>query len=225
MRILVLIAGTNQPSNCDVLAHSFIDGIMEFSPTALIKTVRLDSLKIEHFTLSHYDASTDQGKDFEMIQKEVTESDGVVIASPIWNFGVPAHLKNLIDRMGSFALDETHSVGTLKGKPFYFIYTGGMPATGWPLVKRTTSFMDIGLQYFGATIIGRHYEGRCTAGKGIFQEVVSGRPESLKAVEEKGKKFGEVVDVYANEGSLPVANRMGATFFQFGGKMKKWLGL
>jgi multimeric flavodoxin WrbA len=225
MHILILVAGTNHPSNSEVLARAFIEGIGEFAPTSTTNIIRLDKLKIDHFTIAHYDSSTDQGGDFNLIKDEILKADGVVIASPVWNFGVPAHLKNLVDRMGAFALDETHSVGTLKGKPFYFVYTGGMPATGWPLTKRTTSFMDVGLQYFGATIIGHHYEGRCTAGKGIFKEVVSGRQDSLKTVKEKGKKFAEVVEIYATEGTLPMKQSIAKWVFEMGGKMKKKMGL
>lgn len=160
-----------------------------------------------------------------MIKDEILKADGVVIASPIWNFGVPAHLKNLIDRMGTFALDETRSVGTLKGKPFYLMYTGGSPAAAWPLNKRTTSFMDVGLQYFGACIVGHHYEGRCTAGRGVFKEVVSSRPESLKAAKEKGKKFAEIVEIYATEGTLPMKQTITKWVFGLGGRMKKAMGL
>ena len=225
MHILILVAGTNHPSNSEVLARSFIEGIGEFAPTSTTNIIRLDKLKIDHFTIAHYEVDTDQGGDFNLIKDEILKADGVVIASPIWNFGVPAHLKNLVDRIGAFALDETHSVGTLKGKPFYFIYTGGMPATGWPLLKRTTSFMDFGLQYFGATIIGRHFEGHCTAGKGIFKEVVSDRPESLKTAKEKGKKFAEVVEIFATEGTLPMKQSIAKWVFEVGGKMKKKIGL
>lgn len=225
MHILALIGGTNHPSNAVTLANSFLDGITEAFPTATVKLIRLDGLNIEHFSLKHYDAGTDQGADFLMIKDELEKANGVLIATPIWNFGVPAHVKNLVDRLGSFALDETHSVGQLKGKPFFLLYTGGMPSTGWPLLKRTTSFMDFGLQYFGACIVGHHYEGRCTAGKGIFKEVVSGRPESLKNVRQKGKKYAELVEIYATEGTLPMKQTITNWVFQMSGKMKKKIGL
>lgn len=225
MHILILVAGTNHPSNSEVLARAFIDGIGEFSPTSTTNILRLDKLNIAHFTIEHYNPATDQGADFNLIKDEILKADGVVIASPVWNFGVPAHLKNLIDRIGAFALDETHSVGQLNGKPFFLIYTGGVPNAGWPLTKRTTSFMDFGLQYFGACVIGHHYEGRATAGKGIFKEVVSSRPESLKTAKEKGKKFAEVVEIYATEGTLPAKQTVMNWFFQMGGKVKKKIGL
>lgn len=225
MNILILIAGTNHPSNSAMLAGSFADGIEAFSPTAQVHTVRLDTLHIDHFNLSHYDSATDQGKDFLMIEKMIKEADGVVIASPVWNFSVPGHLKNLIDRMGTFALDETRSIGQLKGKPFYLIFTGGMPETGWILQKRTTSHIPVSLQYFGGTVIGTHYEGRCTAGRGVFREVVSGRPQVMKTVKEKGKKFAEVVEIFATEGTLPATQTAMKWFWERVGQGKKMMGM
>ena len=107
------------------------------------------------------------------MQKHVENASGLVIATPVWNFGVPAHLKNFIDRMGSFALDETRSRGTLNGKPFYIIFTGGAPKPAWTgLMKKTTAFVPEALRYFGATYIGHHFEPKCVKGRGKFGLVV-----------------------------------------------------
>ena len=82
------------------------------------------------------------------IEQLVQQSDGVVIASPLWNFSVPGHLKNLIDRMGSFCLDsESRSLGMLKGKPFYCILTGGTPIAAWyGLQKKTVSHLPVSIR-------------------------------------------------------------------------------
>lgn len=225
MHILILVAGTNHPSNSETLANCFAEGIRLSQPHTTITSLRLDSLDIAHFDIAHYETSTDQGKDFLMLKEEILKADGVVIASPIWNFSVPAHLKNLMDRIGSFALDETHSVGTLKGKPFYLLYTGGAPAAAWVAYKKTTSHMDFCIRYFGGTVIGSHYEGRATAGRGIFKEVLSGRPECLRTVVEKGKQFGSVVAAFAKNGTLPATQAFLAWIFGMGGKAKKMMGL
>ena len=225
MKIALILAGTNEPSNAETLAEAFLKGIQKSGEQVSTDRLKLSELNLEHFTLSHYDKNTDQGADFEKLKSSIQAADGLVIASPIWNFSVPAHLKNAIDRIGSFALDDTHSVGTLKGKPVFLLYTGGSPAPAWGLMKRTTSHMPISLQYFGACIVGQHYEGHATAGRGIFKEVLSARPERLAVAEAKGKEFGAVVARYAKDGSLPVKLVVMKKFFQFGGKMKKALGL
>ena len=141
VRILVLVAGTNDPSNSNALADAFIQGLQQ-SGEVQVDKLRLKDLHIEHFTVAYYDPNTDQGEDFRRFQGLMENCHGFVIATPVWNFGVPAHLKNLIDRMGSFALNETHSRGTLKGKPFYLIFTGGAPLPAWKgMMKKTTSFV------------------------------------------------------------------------------------
>ncbi len=225
MKILVLLAGTNHPSNCAMLVDSFIEGLE--NEKAQVTTIRVDSLHLDHFSLKYYEPGADQGRAFEMLQQDVIAADGLVIATPIWNFSVPAHLKNLIDRMGSFALDpESRSIGTLKGKPTYLIYTGGTPMIAWTgLQRRTVSHVPVSLRYFGFTIIGKHYEERCTPGRGKFGLVVDKRPSSLEIVRKKGEAFAKVVEYYAQTGKLPLKERVLLWIFQTGQKIKKRLGL
>jgi multimeric flavodoxin WrbA len=216
MNIVVLVAGTNEPSNSNALADAFIQGIQQLG-SAQVDKVRLKDLKIDHFTIDYYKQGTDQGEDFSAMQKLIQNAHGLVIATPVWNFGVPAHLKNLIDRFGSFALDESRSRGTLKGLPFFCIFTGGAPAPAWKtLMKKTTSFVPEGLKYFGASYIGHHFEGKCTVGRGKFGLVVDQRPESIEAVRRKGFDFAKVVDVYQKTGKAPAKHRATAKIMKWG---------
>lgn len=226
MNILVLVAGTNEPSNAECIAEYFTEGLKSVKGTDVQK-IRLQDLSIDHFHIEHYDAETDQGKDFIAIQKAITEADGVVIASPIWNFSVPAHLKNLIDRMGSFGLDtESRSLGMLKSKPFFVLYTGGSPAVVWTgLQKKTTSHIPVSLRYFGAVVIGSHYEERCTKGKGKFGVVVDSRADTAKTLKAKGMKFAEVVKQFSETGRLPFRQEQTTSILRFAQKIKKTLGL
>ncbi len=224
MKILLLVAGTNDPSNSDFLADRFAEGI---GSGAELNKIRLKDLSIDHFQMKYYDAATDQGEDFRRLQELVQKSDGVVIASPIWNFGVPGHLKNLIDRMGSFCLEpETRSLGMLKGKPFFLIYTGGSPYPAWTgLQRRTVSHLPVSIRYFGGVVIGTHYEGRCTKGKGQFGMVVDCRADSIASVKAQGKHFAEVVKTFAETGRLPFRERFLVWLFKTGQKLKRRLGL
>jgi multimeric flavodoxin WrbA len=225
LKILVLIAGNNEPSNAAMLAHSFMTGAKEKG--ARVQTIRIADLDIEHFSLKFYEPKTNQGKDFAMLEKAVKDSDGLVIATPIWNFSVPGHLKNLIDRIGSFGLDkQSRSIGTLGGKPAYLIYTGGTPMAAWTgLQRRTVSHMSVSLRYFGCVVIGKHYEERCTPGRGKFGLVVDKRPSSLDIVKAKGKKFAKVVEYKVRTGKLPLFQALMLFAFQTGQKIKKKLGL
>ncbi len=224
MRILILVGGTNDPSNSDMLADAFADGLRQI-PGTEVEKIRLKDLHIDHFTLAYYDLGTNQGEDFQRVERAVKKADGVLIATPIWNFGVPANVKNLIDRMGSFALDATHSLGTLGGKPFFLLYTGGTPTTAWPLQKRTTSHMPVSIRYFGGTVLGTYYEGRCTPGRGKFGLVVDKRPDSLQAARKRGQEFGSIVEYFVRTGRLPLKQRFYLWGFRTAQKIKKKLGI
>ncbi len=217
MNILALIAGTNEPSNSNALADAFLQGVHQFESSTTVKKIRLKDLHIEHFTLDNYTPQCNQEEDFCKVQKLIEEADGVLIATPIWNFGVPAHLKNLIDRMGSFALDASRSKGTLNGQPYYLIFTGGAPKPAWDaLMRKTTSFVPEALKYFGASHIGTYFEGKCTKGRGQFGLVVDERPESMAKAREEGKKFAEVVYKYVETGQPPAKHRIQSTIMRWG---------
>src|SRR3989338_7922029 len=130
MNILVLVAGTNEPSNSDTLANVFVQGLEQHGDVHVTK-IHLKDLSVEHFRIDHYDPAFPNEPDFRRVKELMEDAHGFAIATPIWNFGVPGHLKNLIDRIGSFGLDPLRNNGTFSGKPFYLIYTGGSPMPAW----------------------------------------------------------------------------------------------
>lgn len=223
LSIIVIIAGTSEPSNSAMLAEAMAEGMRSIG-NAEIKIIRLKDIEIAHFNLSCYGPSCPIDG-MTNVQRLIEAADAVVIASPVWNFGVPAHLKNLIDRMGSFALDETHSIGTLSGKPFYLIFTGGMPRTAWRFLRRSMGAIPIALQYFGASILGTHFEGGCTLGRGKFGLVVDKRPESLDGMRKQGMEFANVVKLYKATGLLPLRHRLIKKIVRWMQVVKRGLGM
>jgi multimeric flavodoxin WrbA len=205
LRILAIVAGTNEPSNSNVLADAFLKGIRTEIPEAQIEKIRLRDLTLDHFTLQHYDPNSCSTDDFCKTQDAILNSHGMLIATPVWNFSVPAHLKNFIDRMGSIALDqEMHAKGQLKNKPFFFIFTGGAPKIAWKALLHITSMhLSEAIKYYQGSIAGKHFEPKCILGRGKFGLVVDKRPESLAAMEEKGRRFARVVATYEKTGKLP----------------------
>ena len=224
MRILVLVAGTNEPSNSNALADAMIDGMKQASPDAIIDKVRLKDVDIGHFNLSCYGPNCPLDG-MTSVQSLLMQADGVIIATPVWNFGVPAHLKNFIDRMGAFALDASHSVGTLNGKPFFLIYTAGAPKSAWPLFRRTLSSVSIAIQYFGGSVLGTFFEGGCTLGRGVFGLVVNKRPARLDAVKVAGKEFISTVETFKQTGKLPFTYRLIKKFVRISQLVKRKLGM
>ena len=223
VRILVLIAGTNEPSNSATLADAFAKGAAQVSAT--VEIMHLSELSLAHFTLDCYDNDHRDEADFVKLKEAILAADGIVIASPIWNFSVPAHLKNVLDRMGSFALDDKRIVGQLKGKPFFILLTGGTGMGVWTgLMRRTTSHLQAAIEFFGGTLLGKHFEPKCVGGKGVFTLVVDKRPESLAAVKRKGKAFAEVVGRYAEIGVLPMRKNLWHRIYQVAQKVLKKVG-
>ncbi len=217
MNIIALVAGTNTPSNADVLCDAFLEGIRKEHPNCTIHKLLLKDLEIKHFQTEYYHPQCSSEDDFCKLQEIAEGADGIVIATPVWNFSVPAHLKNVIDRMGAFCLDETtRTKGMLSGMPAYFLFTGGAPVAAWKgLMRFTTSHLPESLRYYGASVIGKFYEGRCTRGKGIFGLVIDRRPEVLKKAREAGKVFGNIVAEFSKTGRLPLRNTIMRKIYVF----------
>jgi multimeric flavodoxin WrbA len=214
--VAVIIAGTNVPSNAEMLADAFIKGLQE--KNIHTEKILLRDLHIKHFTLERYAPHCDdKDDDFCRIEALISEADAILIASPVWNFSVPAHLKNLIDRMGAFALDtEGRSRGQLKAKPFYLLYTGGAPMIAWKaLFYITTLHVSEAIKYYGGTVIDRHFEPKCILGRGKFGLVFDQRPDSLDSMQKAGARFGDIALHYHENGSLPLSTRIGYQFFSF----------
>ncbi len=215
IKIGVIVAGNNDPSNSDTLAEALMKGVRAEGVESV--KIRLKDLKIDHFSLHYYEHRSCNDDDYVQVQNLIDESSAVVIATPIWNFSVPAHLKNMMDRLGAFALDqETHSRGQLNGKPFYLVYTGGAPMIAWKaLMYLTTLHIGEAIKYYGGVVVGRHFEPKSLPGRGKFGLVVDQRPASLAKMEKNGRWLAGVAKHYKENGSLPVRSRISYKFFSF----------
>lgn len=216
MRVTLVVGGMNEPSNSATLAGYFAEGLKAKGVEVTI--FRLKDMQIEHFALKHYKNPPERDDDYYKIEDAIKQSSAVVLAMPIWNFSVPGNLKNFIDRLGAYGLDpETRSRGMMNGMPFYFIFSGGMAWPGWTsMLSITTSHVQEGLRYFGISVCGTHFEGRCTPGKGQFGLVVDQRPDTQKIVREKGEKFAQLIETYSKTGKLPLRNEIAYRIFRFG---------
>lgn len=217
MKILAIIAGTNVPSNSETLANAFLDGVRA-QGTCAVETIALRDFPLPHFTVDCYSAHCILPPEYLRLRKAVEEADGILIATPIWNFGVPAHLKNCIDWIGCFGLDgETRTQGTLGGKPFFFIFTGGAPVAAWKgLMRFTTIFVREATRYFDGTVTGTFYEGRCMPARGTFGLVVDQRPDSLERARRRGRSFADFVRQFTETGKLPLYHRLFEKTYKWG---------
>lgn len=201
--IAVIVAGTNEPSNSNALADAFIEGV-KVVPGVTFEKVQLKELSIAHFTLDCYERDAKDEPDFARIKTLLLDASGVCFASPVWNFSVPGHFKNLLDRMGAFGLDsETRRIGKLKGKPFALMFTGGTPYIAWQaLMYQTTLHVIEAIKFFGGVTVQKSFEPRCMLGKGKFGYVMDQRPESLAKARTNGEKFARLALGYAQTGTI-----------------------
>lgn len=214
-RILIIVAGTNEPSNSDYLADKLIEG-MKTIDGVVTEKIKLRETNLHHFTLADY-AEESCEPDYNRLKKAVLDASAVIIATPIWNFSVPSHLKNFIDRMGAFGLDsETHSKGQFNSKPFGIVYTGGAPMIAWKaLMYLTTLHVAEAIKYYDGSIVLRHFEPRSVAGKGKFGLVVDKRPQTIELMQSYGRRVAKIAVHYKENNTLPFGNRMWQKWFEF----------
>lgn len=89
----------------------------------------------------------------EQLVAEVMAADHIVIATPIWNFGVPAALKAWVDQVAragvTFKYTDTGPVGLLEGKRATIIVSSGGTEAGsdidfaTPYLRHVLGFIGI----------------------------------------------------------------------------------
>jgi len=179
----------------------FIAGMKEV-PDILVEKVYLADIPIDYYT---FENSTGPGKhetEFKNLAQKITEEcSGVVIATPTYNFSVPAHLKNFIDRMRYFALDFGRRnklgqpMGMLENLKMYFLVSGGTP--NWAECILFFAFPPFWLRgvflYFNAKVMGAFYSGDVKT----FEN-----KKILAKCFRKGKKYAEKITHHKSHGIL-----------------------
>ncbi|MFT5360110.1 MAG: FMN-dependent NADH-azoreductase [Candidatus Paceibacteria bacterium] len=167
MKVIALSCSPSRGRNSDTMLDHFIAGASQ------VKDIEVEKVYLEDITIDYYNHKNSKGvlpheQDFgDLAQKLMTNTRGLVIATPTYNFSVPAHLKNFIDRMRFFGLDMANKnklgqpVGQLDHLSTYFIVSGGTP--NWARRILFFTFPSFWLRgvflYFGAKVYGAIYSG------------------------------------------------------------------
>lgn len=167
MKILALSCSPSRGRNSDTMLDNFILGMRE------IKNIEIEKIYLEDISINSYKYENRNGPEEnevefgKLCQKISKEISGLVIATPTYNFSVPAHLKNFIDRSRYFALDLSsrnklgQPVGKLGHLKTYFLVSGGTP--NWAEKILFFTFPAFWLRgiflYFGAKVMGAMYSG------------------------------------------------------------------
>lgn len=166
MKIIALACSPSRGRNSDTMLDHFIKGVREVDG-ADIEKIYLSDIAIEYYSYENSKGVGPNEEAFGQLVEKIKQAKGLVIATPTYNFSVPAHLKNFIDRMRFFALDlgEKNRLGQPKGKlgylSTYFLVSGGTPT--WAQKILFFTFPPFWLRgvflYFGAKVMGAIYTG------------------------------------------------------------------
>lgn len=148
------------------MLDAFIQGVNTV-PGAQVEKYYLDDVPFDTYSFENRNGPEPHEAEFKKLTDMIQSAHGLVIATPTYNFSVPATLKNFIDRMRFLALEfeETTKLGQPKGKLTYlytyFLVSGGTPT--WAQKILFFAFPPFWLRgvflYYGARYTGARYSG------------------------------------------------------------------
>lgn len=167
-KIIALACSPSRGRNSDTMLDSFIVGVKKYAgENVIVDKIYLDEVKIEHYRYENSKGPQKGEEKFADLTKKMSVYDGLIISTPTYNFSVPAHLKNFLDRIRFVALDlKTKDFfgqpqGLLKNLHCYFLISGGTPV--WAQKILFFAFPAFWLRavflYFGAKVFDAFYTG------------------------------------------------------------------
>jgi FMN-dependent NADH-azoreductase len=170
MKIIALSASPSRNRNSDTMLDNFIMGMNKVAGIEVEK-IYLEDIPIDFYNYENSVGPALHEEKFRDLSLKIENSEGLVIATPTYNFSVPAQLKNFIDRIRFLALDLTkhnkfgQPVGNLSYLRTYFIVSGGTP--NWAETILFFAFPPFWLRgvflYFDAKVLGAFYSGNIKA--------------------------------------------------------------
>jgi multimeric flavodoxin WrbA len=201
MKIIALSCSPSRKRNSDTMLDYFISGMKEE------KDIEIEKIYLEDIPINTYNYQNSTGpQENEQLFKELSEkiekeASGLIIATPTYNFSVPANLKNFIDRIRFFALDFKNQnnfgqpKGMLKNLKTYFLVSGGTP--NWAQKILFFAFPPFWLRgvflYFNAKVMGAYYSG--------YIETFNNKKILEKCFKE-GKYYAKKIKKGGNQGIL-----------------------
>lgn len=166
MKCIALSCSPSRKRNSDSMLDAFLKGMRKVESVEVEK-IYLEDIPINHYRFENKDGPQEGEQKFKELIDKVQNSTGLVIATPTYNFSVPAHLKNFIDRIRFFALCFEHKTkmgqpsGRLSFLKTYFLVSGGTPL--WAQKILFFAFPPFWLRgvflYFNAEVMGAFYTG------------------------------------------------------------------
>lgn len=186
-KIIALSCSPSRGRNSDTMLDAFIQGIHTDSHVEIEK-IYLEDIIIDHYRFENSLGPQSHETEFQTLIEKIESAHGLVIATPTYNFSVPAQLKNFIDRARCFALDMSQKnkigqpVGKLSYLGTYFLVSGGTPRWAEHILFFTyPAFWLRGVfLYFDAQVFGAYYSG---------DTQTLHNPKILKQCTKRGQRF------------------------------------
>jgi FMN-dependent NADH-azoreductase len=186
-RAIALSCSPSRGRNSDTMLDHFIRGVEDVGVS--IEKIYIEDIPIDNYRYENGKNPLAHETLFHELAEKLRIYDGLVVATPTYNFSVPAQLKNFVDRIRFIALDL--SVRNLLGQPVgklghlrtYFLVSGGI--SKWSERLLFFAFPAFWLRgvflYYGAQVLGAYYSGDIQTFK---------NEKILKNCYQKGKKYG-----------------------------------
>jgi len=155
MNILVVSSSARRQSRSEVLALRSADVLTAFGAEA--RVLRLQDHPLPRFD----DGDLTVVPEYRFWHAAVSEADGLVLASPVYNWGCCAELKRLIEFVGSTPPDGS-VLGALFDKVVTFVNAAGLPHSYMAFAPLATSLMldfKCIINPYNVYVHSRHWEG------------------------------------------------------------------
>ena len=164
--ILAIASSPSKGFNSDSMLDAFIEGAK--SRGVNVEKIYLYDLDIPYYEFARrVPLDTPEEKDIKMVADKIMGAQGLVIATPTWNFGVPGKLKNLFDRLGYVGLDYktmnwlSQPTGQFTHLKTFFLVSGGTPNWAQKLLFPIFPpfWLSVAFWYYGAMLGGSIFGG------------------------------------------------------------------
>ncbi len=184
MRIVAIAGSPRRNGNSDILLQRFLEGARSAGAEAAVVTVSDRDIHPCTECLGCAEEGVCVFKDdMEEVEKLLLSADGIVVASPVFFYGLPARLKAMIDR--GQALWERRR---LKGAPLRSPVKVFVLMVGATRGKKLFDGALLTLRYFFQPLNGRISGSILVRGVDKRGEI-STRPDTLEVAFKAGKKF------------------------------------
>lgn len=192
--ILALACSPSKGFNSDTMLDAFLSGVAEVKGVEIEK-IYLNDLKIDNYTF--FNRLPDPAKEPDLVNliEKVIKVNGLVIATPCFNFNVPAALKNFLDRLSFKALNPkklnwlSQPSGQFNHLHNFYLISCGTPRwvlrlLAWPFFPMV--WLRIVFWYFGAKTWGGIYGAGLNA-----NNLAKNNPVILAKCRRAGRHYAE----------------------------------